>query len=274
MTNFQEDFYTENVDYLRGSPHLRRPLYERLVTTIRQQLMSLAQAGLPLTVLEFGAGHGGFTEPALAFGCEVTAVEMSQASIVELQQRFGQNSSFSASYDPDGDLVGFSGSYSLVLYVSVLHHIPDYMASLDRATKYLLPGGSLISLQDPLWYDRVPRRALGLNFLGYALWRVRQGDIGRALTTRVRRMRGVFDESNPADMVEYHVVRNGVDEEAILELCQSRFDDAHLHRYWSNQSPQIQWLGDRLHLTNTFGVVATGYRPVIHHRTGNDGVAG
>ena len=216
---------------------------------------------MPLRVLELGAGHGGFTEPALAFGCEVTATEMSKASITELERRFGQNRSFTASYDPIGDLAGVGGSYSLLLCVGVLHHIPDYTATLERATQHLLPGGSLISFGDPLWYDRVRRNALRLSRLGYALWRVRQGNIGRALTTRVRRMRGVLDEFNPADMVEYHVVRNGVDEEAVAALCRSHFDDVQILRYWSNQSRLAQRMGDRLSLANTFGIVATGYRP-------------
>src|ERR1039458_7593315 len=78
MSNFQEVFYADGVDYHRGSPHLSYwPLHDRLVATIRSQLTHLADAGLPLRVLELGAGHGGFTEPALAFGCEVTAIEMS-----------------------------------------------------------------------------------------------------------------------------------------------------------------------------------------------------
>jgi 2-polyprenyl-3-methyl-5-hydroxy-6-metoxy-1,4-benzoquinol methylase len=42
-------------------------------------------------VLEVGAGHGGFAKPALAMGCEVTAVDMSGPSIEELKRRFGTN---------------------------------------------------------------------------------------------------------------------------------------------------------------------------------------
>jgi SAM-dependent methyltransferase len=261
VTNFQEAFYTDTVDYRRGSPHLSYwPLFDRLATVLREELAVLNEAALPLRVLELGAGSGGFTEPVLAFGGEVTAIEMSRASIARLERRFGQNPSFSATYDPIGDLAEVTGSYSLVLCASVLHHIPDYKLTLERATQRLLPGGSLISFQDPLWYDRVLRRARRLNSLGYALWRVRQGN-ARAWTARVQRMRGTLDESNPAAMVEYHVVRDGVDEEAILNFCRSRFEDVRLFRYWSNQSVLVQRVGDRLHLGNTFGVVATGYKP-------------
>ena len=106
MSNFQEVFYADGVDYRRGSPHLSYwPLHDRLVATIRSQLTHLADAGLPLRVLELGAGHGAFTEPALAFGCEVTAIEMSRPSIDELNRRIGQNPAFTVSYDPAGTSV-------------------------------------------------------------------------------------------------------------------------------------------------------------------------
>jgi hypothetical protein len=32
-------------------------------------------------------------------------------------------------------------------------------------------------------------------------------------------MHGIFDEKNPNDMVEYHVILNGVDEEAVLSFA-------------------------------------------------------
>jgi len=173
MSNFQEAFYADGVDYRWGSPHLSYwPLHDRLVDTIRSQLMHLADARLPLRVLELGAGHGGFTEPALAFGCEVTAIEMSRPSIDELNRRFGQNPAFTVSFDPAGDLGVVSGDFSLLLCVAVLHHIPDYVAALEVATNHLLPGGSFIALQDPLWYDRVPGRVLRLDRLGYGPWRL------------------------------------------------------------------------------------------------------
>ncbi len=76
-------------------------------------------------MLEIGAGHGGFTEPVLAAGCEVTAVEASRPSLRTLEHRYGHNPSFRAVLDPDGSLEGVSGTYSLILIVAVLHHIPD-----------------------------------------------------------------------------------------------------------------------------------------------------
>lgn len=212
-------------------------------------------------MLEIGAGHGGFTEPVLAAGCRVTAVEASRPSLRTLERRYGHNPGFRAVLDTDGSLAEVHGRYSFVLIVAVLHHIPDYVGFLDRVTGFLVPGGTLLTLQDPLWYSRLPGATHALNRGGYYLWRVGQGNARQALSTLGRRVRGVHDPTNPADMVEYHVVREGVDEQAVTAAVADRFESVTLLPYWSNQLSPMQRLGDRLGLANTFGVLATGYRP-------------
>ena len=76
----------------------------------------------------------------------------------------------------------------------------------------------------------------------------------------MRRLRGVYNDS-PSDLVEYHVVRDGVDEEAILELLSANFDRAEVFGYWSTQAPLFQRLGEMAGLRTNFGVRATGFHP-------------
>ncbi len=66
-------------------------------------------------------------------------------------------------------------------------------------------------------------------------------------------------------MVEFHVVRNGVDERAIRDLLLTKFGDVQVVPYWSNQSAAVQWIGTRLRLRNSFGILATGYRGPSHN---------
>lgn len=259
IQRLQESFYDDDVDYRAGSPHLAHwPLHDRLVSVLHAHVHRLCDAGLPLTVLEIGAGHGGFTEPALAAGCSVTAVEMSRPSLQRLEQRFGTNSGFAGVFDADGSLSAVEGDFSLVLCVSVLHHIPDYLSFVDGLTRRVSPGGALLALQDPLWYPRARRAARLLDRGGYYTWRLGQGDLSRGLATVSRRIRGRYDEANAADMVEYHVVRQGVDEVALLGRLRPQFASVELVPYWSNQLSAGQWLGDRVGLRNTFGISATG----------------
>lgn len=262
VQELQETLYDEEVDYRVGSPHLAHwQLYDRLVGVLRNHVRDLGERGLPLDVLEVGAGHGGYTEPALAAGCAVTAVEMSRPSLAELTSRFGSNPGFTPVFDADGALSGAADRYSMILCVSVLHHIPDYLTFLDAALGKLAPGGSLLTLQDPLWYARADKRGQLLDRAGFYSWRLTQGDLLRGLATTRRRLTGVYDETNPSDMVEYHVVREGVDERAIVDRLTPRFGAVSLLPYWSNQSSAVQRIGDRLGVHNTFGLSAVDFRP-------------
>jgi hypothetical protein len=97
------------------------------------------------------------------------------------------------------------------MFVSVLHHIPDYMSFLKKASQRITTGGALLTLQDPAWYSR-HRVAHHPEQAAYFGWRLTQGNYISGLRTRLRRMRGLIDEKNPSDMVEYHVIRNGMDD--------------------------------------------------------------
>jgi SAM-dependent methyltransferase len=261
VSNFQEQFYNESVNYRTGSPHLQfLNLYDRLVNLLLKEVFQIHAASLPLKVLEIGAGHGGYTEPLLAGGCEVTAIEMSQASVSELNRRFGYNTNFHVLYDDSGSLNRVTDEYSLIACISVLHHIPDYMAAIDEMLKRLEIGGSWIALQDPIWYPSAKKVPLVLNRLGYFIWRLGQGQIRRGLATRVRRMRGILDESNAADMVEYHVIRSGVNQDEIFERLSHRFRQVTIVPYWSNQLGVMQKVGDMIGLENTFGIIADGFK--------------
>jgi hypothetical protein len=57
-------------------------------------------------------------------------------------------------------------------------------------------------------------------------------------------------------MVEFHVVRQGVDDKAIEELLAPLFEEIAVSHYWSTQSGLLQRLGDRFFPPNTFGIAA------------------
>jgi SAM-dependent methyltransferase len=259
--NFQEAFYTRDVDYTIGSPHLtHRRLRDRLVALLREAVEQASDSGLPPRVLEIGAGHGGYTETALALGCEVTAVEMSGQSVDVLRGRFGSNPRLSVVHDPVGDLAGVGNDYALVLAVSVLHHIPDYVSFLTRAADHVAPGGGILALQDPLWYPRMPRVEHLADRAGFLVWRLGHGNVGRGFASLSRRLRHSLDETKLGDMVEYHVVRHGVDELSIKAALEKEFGAVDVVRYWSHQAGIMQRLGERAGWANTFAVWAADRR--------------
>ena len=157
MPNAQNEHYTAGRDYRLGSPHLTHAtVFDRLSGMLRERLFDCIDRGMPPTVLEIGAGHGGYTEPVLAAGGRVTAVEMAEASVRQLNYLFGHNEAFAVHHSGDGSLAGMQGEFTLVSAVSVLHHIPDYLGFLTEMTDRVAPGGDLVTLQDPLHYSRLP----------------------------------------------------------------------------------------------------------------------
>lgn len=261
LEGMQAQFYHTDVDYRHGSPHLlHHRLRTRLVAQLRTALRALRDRDLPARVLEIGAGHGGYTDAALALGAEVTAVEMSHASIRRLRENLGLNDRLTCVFDPEGDLPEEIGSdFSLVLCASVLHHIPDYVDFLATVMSRLAPGGAIMTFQDPLWYARVP---LGTRLAArgaYMAWRIPQGAFLTGMASVVRRTRKTYDSTKPGDTVEFHVVREGVDEAAIVALLTQHFANVSLFPYWSTQLGWAQRIGERLGWRNTFGVYASGY---------------
>jgi len=186
---------------------------------------------------------------------------MSRGAISRLQDRFSPNPSFEALFDATEDMsVLGDRQFDVILYASVLHHIPDYLRAIDKAIgRHIQPGGTLITFQDPLWYPGQTKWANGLSKIGFYSWRVFQGNWGRGLRTLGRRIRREYDESNPSDMSEYHVVRQGVNQDEILSFLRVRFQSVTLIPYWSTHSGLFQWVGERLGLTNYFAIVARGY---------------
>lgn len=256
----QDTSHPEGHDYEKGSPHLR---HDKLRTMVEDRLTALVAQSIHRSgqcrVLEVGAGHGTFTDSLLKAGAQVTVTETSSASADHLRDRFGESSDVEVRLDESGEaILQSTDRWDLAVMTSVLHHIPDYLTFLFRLSALVTEGGAIFTVQDPLYYPRMSKVAHSADRGAYFAWRVFQGDVKRGLATRLRRLRGVYLDTEPSDLVEYHVVRDGVDEEAIAETLGTHFDDVEIFRYWSTQAPLLQRIGDRTRLVTTFGIEATG----------------
>ena len=257
-TSAQDSAYPEGFDYVQGSPHLKHlALKARIDGSLIDEVARTRMRTGHCRTLEVGAGHGSFTAVLRGAGADVTVTEMSSSSAARLRTRFDKDPSVTVVHDGDGSWVFETGSrFDLVVAVSVLHHIPDYLAAVARYADVTEPGGSFISWQDPMWYPRQPRAVLAASRVAYFAWRIRQGNLKRGIATRMRRLSGTLDEGNVSDMAEYHVVRKGVDESALARLLRDRYAETLLIGYWSTQSTTLQRAGNWLRLRDTFGFVA------------------
>lgn len=257
----QDVSHGDGHDYIVGSPHLRHTaLRQRIDERIAGVVRDVKRRQGHCTVLEIGAGHGSFTDTVLAAGGSATITEMSKASADYLADKFCANSAVRVLYDTDGHApFRENAQYDVILLISVIHHIPDYLDVITRLCDTVLrTGGAVVTFQDPLWYPRQTRSARALSWGSYFAWRLTQGELRRGLATRWRRLRGNYSETEPSDLVEYHVVRDGVDDSELHDLFQERFKDVEIDRYFSTQSPRIHAFGEKHLPVNTFGLLARG----------------
>jgi len=245
--------------YVDGAPHVKhaalRKLYGQLVVQVFDNAKKHTQTP---AILDLGAGEGSVTVPFLDLGAKVVAVDISLSQIDALKTKcahFGDMLEVQCE-DINCALKDKNKMYDIVVVNSFLHHVPDYLSMIKEATTVVNPLGQFLSFQDPLRYDSVGKiNSLFSNF-AYFTWRVFRGDVIGGLKRRVRRARGIYLDDSDADNTEYHVTRNGVDQEAIRKLFEEMGWDCSIVSYFSTQGSLFQPIGSMLGMKNTFAIIA------------------
>lgn len=241
------------------SLHFRRDsnlkLYSELVDcTVRE---ASKYSPVP-NVLDLGAGDGQAALAFLRLGCTVTAVDISEHQLERLRHDCAAFAPQLAVHvcNLETDARNIPGSFDIISASSMLHHIPDYGQLIRDVIQLLKPHGQFFSFQDPLRYDSLPITDRLFSEVSYAACRIRQPDALGGIARKMRRMRGVYLADCVADNSEYHVVRNGVDAEAIRAIFESNGFLCRIVPYFSTPSDFMQPIGERLNIKNTFAVVA------------------
>jgi SAM-dependent methyltransferase len=245
--------------YIDGAPHIKHPslraLYARLVVQVFDNARQFTRTP---KVLDLGAGEGSVTLPFLELGAKVVAIDVSRSQLDLLQRKcepFSDRLEVRCE-DINDTLKEKRQKYDIIVANSFLHHVPDYIGMIREAITALSPFGQFFSFQDLLRYDTIGKKTFLFSTLSYFSWRVFKGDLMGGLKRRIRRSRGIFLEDSVYDNVEYHIARNGVDQDAIYRLFKEHDFDCSVIRYFSTQSRLFQWLGSALGVKNTFGIIA------------------
>ncbi len=246
-------------DYIDGAPHLKhaavRSLYAELLIEVFNEAKRYSTEP---RVLDLGAGEGSVTLPMLELGARVTAVDLSPDMLARLRLNCG---AYEGKLDVRCEDVGNAlardaTTYDIVTVNSFLHHVPDYLELLLRATVRLRPHGQFFAFQDPLKYSTLGIGTRLFDRLAYAAWRIGKADACGGMGRYLRRSVGYYKPDSVHDNSEYHVLRSGVDQDAITLLLDQAGFDCRIVPYFSTQSAAFQSLGTKLGLKNTFGFVA------------------
>jgi SAM-dependent methyltransferase len=247
--------------FVEGAPHVKHAVLRKICADLLRRTMDRARESSAVPrVLDLGAGEGSVTSQLLELGAHVTAVDISANQLESLEKKcrgFGSRLELRHGEAREA-LKADCGreSYDVVVASAFLHHVPDYLGLIRDAMAVLRPRGQFLSLQDPLRYDRVSRFSRAFDGLAYYSWRVLQGDLWGGLKRSICRHCGRLADDVPLDNAEYHVLRNGVDQDAIAALLMEAGLACEIIRYFSTQSRLFQPIGAALGIENTFAVVA------------------
>jgi SAM-dependent methyltransferase len=137
----QERFYRE-----REHDHLRVRSDDPYADNIVRHLVDGAGIGSDHRVLEVGAGFGRFTFPLLEACGSVVALDLSDRVLGELTRTRDERGIPEARcqvHCGDANAFPLSESFDFVVGFFVLHHLPDYAATLRHLTGAVTPGGGM-----------------------------------------------------------------------------------------------------------------------------------
>jgi SAM-dependent methyltransferase len=252
---------------LEGSPHIHharlRARYADLAADVFRR--ARAHVGEP-AVLDLGAGDGLVTQTFLELGARVTAVDVSQRQLAALAETTAEYAErLTTECGEAGEILARLRRewrrFDVVVAVSFLHHVPDYLSILGGAIEVVERHGQVFVFQDPMWASSMTHRDRLLSRIAYGAWRLRQPDALGGLARHVRRRRGVWLDDCAADNVEFHELRAGVDQESVRALLEAHGFEVRLVRYFSTQSLLWQRIGDRLRACNKFAIIAARNPP-------------
>ncbi len=244
--------------YIEGAPHIKHASLQRLYRQLMVEVFENAKQGaLEPAVLDLGAGEGSVTVPFLELGARVTAVDISRRQLDDLQMQCHQYDDRLTveCRDVDDFLDVDQSGYDVIVANSFLHHVPDYLSLIGRVIPKVLPGGQFFCFQDPLRYDSLRWYDNVFSNVSFLAWRIWRGDVVGGIKRRLRRRRGIYLENSVHDNAEYHVARNGVDQEAIEALLCSMGFECDVTAYFSTNSRVFQPVGSFLGIKNTFAMV-------------------
>ena len=215
--------------------------------------------------LDCGGGTGNLALKMLARGWDVTVVDVSDDMLDVLREKAEARGFLPKllSSPIEQFFSSTSGTFDLVAFNSVLHHLYSYARVAELAAKRVRIGGFFYSNSDPV-IPKWPAWACAFDSLDIAVAKV-MFDPKDVLPGVGRRIRKLFSRSDPefgravvsmGDIAEYHV-RSGTDDQQILRILQEcGFAIVEHLRYATGRTTALRFFNERLRLLESFKIIA------------------
>jgi 2-polyprenyl-3-methyl-5-hydroxy-6-metoxy-1,4-benzoquinol methylase len=198
--------------------------------------------------LDIGAGTGFVSSHLLKLGYTTTAVDISKEMLDILNTKLGDNPNLTiTTSDADGFLEKDNQKYHVITSSSVLHHLPDYEASIAEMTKHLTDDGYLLFFHEPTAH----RASLIEKFLrrvDYKLFHI------------VLLRKGLYRKLKSAKlsykMADYHVTHGFDDDKVIKVLENNGFEIIKIDKYITTQTKLMHKIFQTFFTPSTWSLLA------------------
>ncbi|NQT54419.1 class I SAM-dependent methyltransferase [bacterium] len=237
----------------------------------------------PKRALDLGCGTGSLSLLFLEGGLSVVGVDVAAGMLERLRAKAAEQGHQERLHTllstVDDYLAATRDTFDVICFSSVLHHLPDYLATLRLVVDHVAPGGIVYIIHEPSMIRRVGLLARILERVDRAAAEVpafarRQlGDLKRLglggfFKQKVLRRRA---PSGPAQaqptpdhtavavdhgLVDYHAKRTGIDEQAVAQLLEHAGFEVHLGLYDTKRHRLLHTLCQWLHTQRMLRVVA------------------
>jgi ubiquinone/menaquinone biosynthesis C-methylase UbiE len=201
--------------------------------------------------LDIGCGMGNITLKLLALGFKVTALDISTTMIKEVKRVLPAEIAANLEIvetDIDTFLSKSVGKYNLITISSVLHHLPDYLESLQKIMEFLVIDGFLYITHEPLKDVLVKEDPL----LRKLLWQI-------DYLCYLIKKRGEIEVVNGVDwrLSDYHLYK-GLDHDGVRGILEEKGFKVFFRKYSSNMRLGISnWIDTNLLRTESqFKIIA------------------
>ncbi|MCW3995561.1 MAG: class I SAM-dependent methyltransferase [Candidatus Bathyarchaeota archaeon] len=151
--NFKDSIHQANVVVHRSEAKYYEALHPEVYSKKEQKrITSILTAADKMVLnngkkaLDFGAGTGNLTGKLLTLGYSVTAIDISAEMCAILKVKFKtaiEAGKLQVINSPIEAISFARGEFDLIACYSVLHHLPDYIGTLEKLSGYLKEGGVL-----------------------------------------------------------------------------------------------------------------------------------